>query len=242
MRYCVLIPAHNEAGTIRAVAEGALRHINDVIVVNDGSTDDTVAQLDGLAVKVISHAENRGKGQRLAEGISYAAEQGFDGVLTLDADMQHDPDDIPAFLEAAHRAPGAMILGDRFGDNASMPWYRAFGIRFGDFFVGWSIDRRLRDAQCGMRLYPTELWRKTKVPEELKAHFVFESMVLLHAAEAGSAFVRVPIAARYSGFVSRPSHYKPFKDTWSIVCAITKFIVRRNFKLRGLLIALGLVR
>ncbi|MEO1491760.1 MAG: glycosyltransferase family 2 protein [Pseudomonadota bacterium] len=242
MRYCVLIPAHNEAGTIRQVVEGALCHVDHVIVVNDGSTDETVAALDGVAIELLDHAENRGKGQRLSEGIDHAIAAGFDGVLTLDADMQHDPDDIPAFLAAAQADPEAFILGDRFSDNASMPRGRAFGIRFGDFFVGWSIERRLRDAQCGMRLYPASLWKRTAVPDDLQAHFVFETAVLLHAAEAGCRFVRVPIAARYSGFVSRPSHYRPFTDTWSIVCAITKFIVRRRFKLRGLLIAVGLLR
>lgn len=242
MRYCVLIPAHNEAGTIRQVADLALRHVKDVIVINDGSTDGTVAALDGAPVQIIDHDENCGKGQRLAEGLTYASQQGFDGVITLDADMQHDPDDIPAFLGAARTAPEALILGDRFSDNDAMPWYRAFGIRFGDFFVGWSIERPLRDAQCGMRLYPSELWQKTAVPDELREHFVFETAVLLHAAEAGYSFVRVPIKARYSGFVHRPSHYRPFKDTWSIVCMITRFIVQRRFKLRGLLIALGLVR
>ncbi len=242
MRYGVLIPAHNEAGTIRQVVEGALRYVEHVVVVNDGSTDDTVAALAGLPVEIVNHSENRGKGQRLSEGLSQAMANGFDGVVTLDADMQHDPGDIPAFLAAAEEAPDALIMGDRFSDNESMPWYRAFGIRFGDFFVGWAIDRPLRDAQCGMRLYPTELWRKTAMPDELRAHFVFETMVLLHAAEAGFDFVRVPIAARYSGFVSRPSHYRPYADTWSIVSAITKFIVRRRFKVRGLLIALGIVR
>jgi len=238
----ILIPAHNEEKTIRAVVEGALAHADTVLVVNDGSTDGTVAALEGLPVEIVDHAENRGKGCRLAEGFDHAFANGADAVLTLDADDQHDPDDIPAFVSAALRSPGCLVIGDRFEDRASMPEGRALPIRFGDFFISWAGERRIRDGQCGMRLYPAELWRQTHVPEAERTHFVFETAILFRAAEAGFGFVRVPIKARYQGFVRRPSHFRPIIDTLRIVRTIAGFLIARGLKPRGLLIALGVLR
>ena len=113
----VLIPAHNEEKTIRAIVEGALAHVDHVLVVNDGSTDGTVAALEGLPVEIVDHDDNRGKGRRLAEGLDHAIALGAEAVLTLDADGQHDPEDIPAFIAAARKAPGSLVIGDRFEDR-----------------------------------------------------------------------------------------------------------------------------
>lgn len=223
-RWTVLIPAHNEVTTIRAVVEGALRHAGHVVVVDDGSTDATAAALGGLPVEIVRHATNAGKGQRLAEGIERAAAMGAEGVLTLDADGQHDPDDIPAFLAAARAAPGAIVMGDRFGDRAAIPANRLAAIRFGDFFIGWAAGRTLRDAQCGMRLYPAMLLRQVPLPQDERAHFVFETAILVRAAIAGVAVVRVPIRARYAGFVQRPSHFRPVVDALRIVRVVARIL------------------
>lgn len=238
----VLIPAHNEEQTIRAVVEGALAHADRIVVINDGSTDGTVAALAGLPVEIVDHAENRGKGFRLAEGIEQAVATGAEVVLTLDADGQHDPNDIPAFIAAARRAPGCLVMGDRFDDRKSMPECRAVPIRFGDFFISWASGCRIRDAQCGMRLYPAALLRQVRLPAAERSHFVFETAILLHAAEAGFALVRVPIKARYEGFVLRRSHFRPIVDTLRIVRALARFLLARGLKPRGLLIALGALR
>jgi glycosyltransferase involved in cell wall biosynthesis len=243
LRACtVLIPAHNEEKTIRAVVEGALAHVDRILVISDGSTDGTVAALEGLPVEIVDCAENRGKGHRLAQGFEHAISQGATSVLTLDADGQHDPDDIPAFLEAARIAPGCLVIGDRFEDRASIPESRALPIRFGDFFISWASERKIRDGQCGMRLYPVELWRRTRLPETEQSHFVLETAILLRAAEAGFDFVRVPVRARYQGYVMRPSHFRPVVDTLRIVRTIIRFLIMRGLKPRGLLIALGALR
>jgi glycosyltransferase involved in cell wall biosynthesis len=238
----VLIPAHNEEKTIRAVVEGALSHVDHVLVINDGSTDGTVAALDGLPVEIVNHEDNLGKGRRLAEGLDHAIARGAEAVLTLDADGQHDPEDIPAFISAAQTAPGSLVMGDRSEDRAAMPKGRALSIGFGDFFISWATERRLRDGQCGMRLYPAVLWRQTGMPEAERSHFVFETAILLRAADAGFDVVRVPIKARYQGFVQRPSHFRPAIDTLRIVRTISGFLVRRGLRPRGLLIALGALR
>jgi glycosyltransferase involved in cell wall biosynthesis len=238
----VLIPAHNEEKTIRSVATGALAHVDRVLLVNDGSTDGTVAALDGLPVEVLSFPVNRGKGRALFEGIEHAIGGGADWVLTLDADGQHDTEDIPAFIAAAMAAPGRLIMGERSEDRTSMPRVRALSIGVGDFFIGWATERRMRDCQCGMRLYPKELWRQTSVPLRERAHFVFETAILLRAAEAGFQFARVPIKARYQGFVQRPSHFRPILDTLRIMRLLSVYLLTRCLKPRGFLIALGILR
>jgi hypothetical protein len=120
-----------------------------------------------------------------------------------------------------------------------MPAGRALFIGIGDFFINWASERRLRDGQCGMRVYPAELWRRTRVPEVERSHFVFETAVLLRAAEAGFEFTHVPIKARYLGFVQRPSHFRPVLDTLRIVRVLSGFLAKRGLKPRGFLIALG---
>jgi glycosyltransferase involved in cell wall biosynthesis len=238
----VLIPAFNEAGTIREVVEAVLAHVDRVIVVSDGSTDDTVARLAGLPVEVVEHAENLGKGLRLAEGLDRTFREGADCVLTLDADGQHDPADIPAFLAAARCSPRSLVVGDRLGDRASMPSGRAASIGFGDFFISWAAGRRLRDCQCGMRLYPADLWSQIRMPVRERRHFVFETAVLLRAAAAGFEIARVPIAARYAGYVHRPSRFRPVVDTLRIARSVARSIVGGGERLKGLLIALGVLR
>ena len=239
--FAILIPAYNEAATIRAVVEGALEHSDRVIVIDDGSQDDTAAAVQDLPVQLIRHEANAGKGQRLSEGIALAVQSGADAVLSMDADGQHTAQDIPAFFGAAQSNPGALIIGDRTADRHNMPRDRARGVAFGDFFLTWATDQRLRDGQCGMRVYPAAIMDLPMNSIE-RALFTFENMVLLYAAEHKIPFVRVPIKARYNDKPHRKSHYRPRQDTWLITKSITRFIVKRNFKLRGLLIALGLLR
>ncbi len=240
--WAVLVPAHNERQTIREVVEGALRHVGRVIVVDDGSTDGTADALAGLDVTIIRHEENRGKGIRLAEGLAHAVAAGADGVITLDADGQHDPEDIPAFIDAARAAPGALVVGDRFADRDSIPSKRYASICFGDWWIGIAAGQPIRDAQCGMRLYPARLVREVNVPPDEREHFTYETSVLIRAARAGLRIVRVPIAARYEGFQQRPSHYRPALDTMRITRVVSRHVWRNRLHPRRLLIALNLIR
>ena len=161
-------------------------------------------------------------------------------MITLDADGQHNPDDIQAFLDCAARNPGTLILGDRSAQMRKIPRDRALAIRFGNFFIGWACIKRIGDAQCGMRLYPAQVWRHVRVPPEQVDRFMFETAILLHAAKAGFRFLTVPIDARYSGFVRRPSHFAPVGDFIQLFGLVTKFLVRNRFRLRGLPVVLGI--
>lgn len=241
-RTIAVIPAHNEAPTIRQVVDATLPHVDGVIVMDDGSTDGTASTLSGSNVRIVRHEENAGKGRRLVEGLALAFDEGATQVITIDADGQHDPADIPAFLARAAEKPGAIVLGDRSGQMRRMPVNRAFGNRFGSFFIAWACARRLSDAQCGMRLYPIRMWCALTVPPNQIDRFLFETAVLLHAAEAGIPFVTVPIQARYEGFVHRPSHFDPLGDFLNLVGLVARFLLSRRLRLRGLLVCLRILR
>lgn len=234
-----LIPAHNEALTIRDIVEATCRHVDHVIVIDDGSTDGTTDQVADFDIEVIRHDQNVGKGKRLVEGLQLAFEAGAQQVITLDADGQHNPDDIASFLNYAKMNPEALILGDRSAQMHKMPRERALAIRFGNFFIGWACIQRIRDAQCGMRLYPARMWRDVCVPPDEVDRFMFETAILLHASKAGFRFVALPIEARYAGFVHRPSHFAPVRDFLQLFGLVTRFLFRNRLRLRGLPVALG---
>lgn len=240
MKVAALIPAHNESLTIREIVERAAAHVETVLVMDDGSSDGTAEALAGLPARVVRGAEQRGKGARLVEGLDLLAREGFDHAITLDADGQHDPEAIPAFLEAAARQPGALVIGDRSGDMAAMPGNRRHGIRFGNFFIGWACKQTIPDAQCGMRAYPLSMWRRLRIPKRRTEGFLLETAVLLYAAENGVTFAFVPIAARYEGFVKRPSHFHPIYDFLRLFGMVARFLISRGLRPAGLPIALGL--
>lgn len=236
----VLIAAHNEILTIREVVEATRAHVERVIVIDDGSTDGTADRIAELDIELIRHEQNAGKGRRLVEGLQLAFEEGAEQVITLDADGQHDPDDIGAFLACAEKYPEALVLGDRSAQMRKIPRERALAIRFGNFFIGWACAQRIGDAQCGMRLYPARIWRDVRVPPDEVDRFMFETAVLLHSAKAGFRFVAVPIDARYAGFVQRPSHFAPVRDFMQLFGLVTKFLVRNRLRLKGLPVVLGI--
>lgn len=235
-----LIPAHNEVLTIREIVLATRAHVDRVIVIDDGSTDGTVDQVAGLDIQLVRHQSNAGKGARLVEGLQLAFEEGAQQVITLDADGQHDPGDIEAFLKCAESYPDTLVLGDRSAQMGKIPRDRAAAIRFGNFFIGWACIQHIGDAQCGMRLYPAKLWQNVRVPPDQVDRFMFETAVLLHGAKAGFRFSAVPIDARYAGFVHRPSHFAPVRDFLQLFGLVTKFLVRNRLQLRGLPVVLGM--
>lgn len=237
----VLIPARNEVATIACLVDAVLRQGLAVQVIDDGSTDGTSEALTGKDIRLTRFETSAGKGRRLADGLAAAFGEGAGGVLTMDGDGQHDPAEIPAFLAAHAEDRDALVMGNRFSDPAAMPKGRARSIRFGDAFISWACARRLSDCQCGMRLYP-RAYAGVSVPDRLKHGFVYETAALLYAAETGLAFRQVPIAARYAGFTKRRSHFRPVGDFARITLAVTRFLLSRGLRPRGLLIALGWLR
>jgi hypothetical protein len=211
----LLIPAHDERVTVGAVVTAARRH-GHVIVIDDGSTDDTGAVAQEAGAEVLRHARRLGKAQALRTGIVAARARGTSHVVTLDADGQHDPDDVPALLAAA--APRTIVVGGRLGDQAAMAPERLDAIRVAGFFACWASGLRVHDTQSGFRLYPLSVF--DTVPT-CRGGFVFETEILLAAAAHGWVVREVPV--RSLPRAASRSRFRPVADGASIGA----FVARR---------------
>ncbi len=201
----VLIPAYNEARFIGDVVQGALRYA-PVIVIDDGSTDGTGAAAALAGAKVLAHATNQGKGKALNTGFDYAVRRGVDAALTLDADGQHDPAEIPKFIEAFRAGKGDVIIGQR--DFSQMPAKNQFGNRTGTFLLGLAMGRPIPDNQSGYRLLSRPVLEKIR---PAASRFEAEVELLLRAQLAGFRISWVPIKTIYN---EKVSHFRPIHDSW----------------------------
>jgi len=216
----VVVPCLNEALAIRKLLDGVLAHCRDVIVIDDGSTDDTANIVAQLPVTLIRHPERRGKGEALRAGFREALRRGASGVLTMDGDGQHDPADIPRILAAARRFPGAMIIGARMLERHRQPNARRRANDFADWGISWGCGQPVADTQSGQRWYPLAAVELVDLPAE---DFVFEAAILIAASrDLDMPVVSIPIACRYDAG-ARHSHFRPVRD----VARITWFTIRR---------------
>ncbi len=173
-----LIPAWNEAPRIGRIVEGA-RAFLPVLVVDDGSTDGTAEVARAAGATVVQHPRNRGKGAALKTGFAWALEHGYDAVLTLDADGQHDPAEIPKFLAALEAGAGALIIGRR--EFRRMPWPRWWSTPLGTFLLSLALGRYIPDNQSGYRLITRqalEAFHLTTTGFEMEVEMIAEAVRL----------------------------------------------------------------
>lgn len=233
MSVWAVIPACNEAATIRSVAAETAARVDRVVVVDDGSTDDTAAELEGLDIDCLRHAESGGKAAALADGFAHALARGAEQVVTLDGDGQHDPIDIPRLLSAARANPGHLVLGARIRQRNRQPGIRRFGNRFADFWISWASGQRVPDSQTGFRIYPRSLLERIRPSTRRRHGFVFETAMLIDGARAGFPCVAVAIDSVYAEG-ARPSHFRPGRDVWEIFRFVSWRILRRGLYPAGL--------
>ncbi|HWC64452.1 MAG TPA: glycosyltransferase family 2 protein [Thermoanaerobaculia bacterium] len=207
--FAALIPAFDCAATIAAVVAGARRHVEPVVVVDDGSRDGTGAEAARAGARVVTRRENGGKGAAIRTGLEgLLASPRTSHVVFLDGDGQHDPEEIPKFVEAAARGEG-FVIGSRMAERDSIPGYRYETNRIGDMILSRMTGHAVEDGQSGFRAVSSELLRRLS----LRANgYLVETEMLLKAAPFVRRFATVPIRAIYGG----PSHYRPFRDTWKI--------------------------
>jgi len=207
-RLCVVVPTFNNRPTLGAVLRGILEAVADVIVVDDGSTDgaaEVLAKKGGLTV--LAHAGNRGKGAALASGLARAAAMGFTHAVTLDADGQHLPADLPRLLAAVEAHPQALVVGVRNLAGAGRRRKSRLLRAHSNFWVWAMTGRWVRDTQSGFRAYPLETIQALVLKRQ---RYDFEIEVLVKALWAGAPVVEVPIGVHY-GPEDR-SHFRPVKD------------------------------
>lgn len=204
--YCVIIPAYNAAKTIGALVERIKGRGHAVLVIDDGSQDRTAAAASGRGALVISHLTNEGKGRALRTGFSYALRRNFDGVITMDADGQHDPEDLDALIRAAESQQAGLVIGNRMAQAGAMPAPRRFTNRLMSLIVSAVARRRIPDSQCGYRLIRKELLAQLPL---CARRFEIETEVLLKAAARKWPIISVPVRAIYTDHVS---HIQPVRE------------------------------
>ncbi|MCA6067457.1 DUF2062 domain-containing protein [Chryseobacterium sp. RG1] len=232
-KICVLIPTYNNEKTLKRVIDGVLEYTDNIIVVNDGSTDSTAQILQNYpAIDVISLPENKGKGNGLRTGFKKAKQSGFDYAITIDSDGQHYPDDIPVFVQALlEENEDILLIGNRNMSQDGIPKKSSFGNRFSNFWFWFETGIRLEDTQSGYRLYPLH-----KIPKKyFTPKFEFEIEIIVRTAWRHVPVKNVPIKVLYDP-AERVSHFRPFKDFTrisilnTILVTITLlYIIPRNF-------------
>jgi glycosyltransferase involved in cell wall biosynthesis len=198
-----LIPAFEEGPRIGAVVEAARRYL-PVVVVDDGSPDDTAPQAEAAGATVVRQIPNAGKGAALREGFRYVLASGAAAAVTLDADGQHDPAEIPGFVEAFRERRPELIVGRR--DFAAMPPVRRLSNVLGGAALSLALGRNVPDNQSGYRLIGRQLMRAMLESDE--PGFEFEVEMIARCIALGLPLEWVPIRTIYAG---EPSHIKPWR-------------------------------
>jgi len=223
VRVLAVIPVYNHAPTLRAVVEATLGEDMAVLVVDDGSTDGSLDRLEGLDIRRLRSPENRGKGHALLQAAALAGREGFDAILTLDADGQHDPAEARLLLEAAQGAWPAIVIGARRMAEACAPRSSVFGCAFSNFWVRLECGRSLPDTQSGYRMYPVPFLLSRRF---LTRRYTFEIEALVRAAWAGIAVVSVPVSVYYAPGAERVSHFRKFRDNLRLTGLHTLLVLR----------------
>jgi uncharacterized protein (DUF2062 family) len=210
----VVAPTYNNARTLGGVVDGVALLGLPVIVVNDGSTDDTrevlAARAGSPGVKVLTHPRNRGKGAALRTGFTAAAEAGYTHAISIDTDGQHDPAEIPKLLGRAREMPEALVLGLRDESAPGYPAKSRLGRRLSNMAIRMESGVRVDDSQCGLRVYPLGLVGAVRCGA---GRFGFESEIVTRAGWAGCEVVEAPVECRYLPPGERVSHLHPAMDT-----------------------------
>lgn len=211
LKCCVLIPTYNNQKTIENVIQSTLAYCEDVIVVNDGCTDNTKEVLAKYPqLIIVTHEKNRGKGWGLRNGFKKAVELGFDYVISIDSDGQHFPSDFILFLDKIEAEPGSLIVGARNMTVDNVPSKSTFGNKFSNFWFWAETGITLPDTQSGYRLYPVQRMKKIWF---FTAKFEFEIEAIVKSAWRGIPVVSVPVSVYYAPQDERVTHFKPGRDS-----------------------------
>jgi len=221
----VIIPAYNEARTLKDVVSG-IREIlpnTQIIVVNDGSTDETGKIAKSCVTEVIEHPKNLGKGTALANGFKVALEKGAQWIATIDGDGQHEPSYLLDLLKPVISGQVDVVVGSRMGNLNKMPAIRVLSNKITSMFVSWRAGgKRIEDSQCGFRVFKSHVLRNIKTSS---SGFQTESEILIRAGMQGYKIVSVPIPTIYN--FSNSSSIKHFSDTIKFVFLIIRSLFWR---------------
>jgi glycosyltransferase involved in cell wall biosynthesis len=232
--YVAVIPAYNEGRTIHAVVVHILKYVDRVVVVDDGSSDQTADALRELPITLIRHPQNLGKAAALWRGMQQAMAQGATAVITIDGDGQHDPADIPSLITLHQCHPSAIIIGSRLHRGRAIPWLRYVANRIANFWISWAAGSRIPDSQSGFRLYPMAVLHAVGSRCDATSGFAFESELLIEAGRIGVRIRTVPVSAIYGRHL-RHSHFRQVRDVGRITRMVAGKLLAKRLDIPGLL-------
>lgn len=222
MKTCVILPAFNEAENISNIIRKIKKINMDVIVIDDGSDDSTLSIAEQEKVFVMHHPKRCGKGASLKDGFDHAKRKGYDIIITMDADGQHDPSEIPVFIKKAKETGACIIVGDRLANSSGMPLIRVLTNKFMSMIISAICHQRIPDTQCGFRLFRRDAINSV----EIEAHkFEIESELLVKLSRRGYRIESLPIKSIYAG---ETSQINPIIDTFRFIRFIAKILTTRH--------------
>ncbi len=235
LKICVIIPTYNNDKTLANVIDRVRVYTDNIIVVNDGATDNTSKILKDYlpSLHVVTHTENKGKGRALQNGFTRALELGYEYAITIDSDGQHFPEDLPQLVSRLSKEPNSLIIGARNMSQEGVPGGSSFGNRFSNFWFWVETGIRLPDTQSGYRVYPVKQLSKLKF---YSPKFEYEIEVPVRAAWNGIPVISEPVQVKYEQEGERVTHFRPFMDFFrisvlnTILCTIAfAYIKPRDF-------------
>lgn len=218
MKICILIPAYNEEKAIGGLVKAVKKYGCDVLVLNDGSTDMTAQIAKNSGAIVLNFKNNRGKGKVLKDGFEYTVNNNYDAVITMDADGQHLPSDLPNFTGIALPQNIGVVTGNRMKNPENMPLLR-FGTNiFMSVVISIVCRQTIPDTQCGFRLIRCDLLKKIRL---ISSNYEIESELLIKASKNGFKIRSVPVKSVYAG---QASQINPVVDTWRFFIMLFRVI------------------
>ena len=231
--FAIVLPAYNEGKTIKTIVKKCLLHCDNIIVIDDCSTDNTIKEVEGLNISLIKHTKNLGKGASLWGGFQFAIKEDIEFIITLDGDGQHPTDYIPNLIQEYQKNSNYIIIGSRLADKTLIPKKRYYANKIANFWISWACGYRITDSQSGFRLYPVNLFQDLIISPPNKQGFVFESSIMIEASKRKIYSLPVKIPAIYNKD-ARPSHFQGVRDISLITLMVAKSLMSRFMYLQGL--------
>lgn len=219
MKTCVIIPAYNESKAIAGLIKSVRGYVADVVVMDDGSTDNTAGLAEGAGAVVLRFERNAGKGKALKDGFAYAVKNGYDAVIAMDADGQHSPDDLMNIISGAAAEGAGMVVGNRMDNPEKMPPSRFATNLLMSLIISLICGQNIPDTQCGYRLIKIGVLKKINL---ISSNYEIESELLIKASRAGFKIVSVPIKSVYEGQLSL---INPLVDTWRFLVMLGRIVL-----------------
>lgn len=218
VKICVLIPVFNESKTIGSIVHALKEEGLSIVIIDDGSTDQSGKIAKEQGAFVIRHAQKHGKGHSLRKGFKYALDKHFDGVITMDGDAQHDVSDIDQLLGFTKTHSDCVVVGNRMSEPKNMPFIRYWTNRLMSALISISCRQRILDTQCGFRFISASVLKELELTSN---GYEIESEMLMKAAKQGFVIHSVPVKTIYRG---EESHINPIGDTFRFITFFIKEI------------------